>query len=178
MVVLTLLIYHLLLYLTYQLRTLRINILCTPSWRNKAVYPPTAHLFCPTTEKGCNKHHCCSFPTCIQQSSLPMETSTAGFLLLQALFALLQTLFYSCYSLPSQNISILSVCFSLWCSEFSYILLQSSILHHGNSAPIDRKAVNYKNRLWTYNPSLSPAHFHYNRRTSRGPEFSVNPMLC
>lgn len=56
--------------------------------------------------------------------------------------------------------------------------LQSSILHHDNNAPIDRKAVNYKNRVWTYNPSLSPAHFHFNRSISKGPGYSVNPMLC
>lgn len=112
--------------------------------------------------------------------SLLMEISTVCFLLLQTLFALLQALFYSCYSLPSQNISILwktafvSLCGS---QNLHRAYLQSSILHQDNSAPINRKVVNCQNKLWIYNPSLSPAYFHYNRSNYKGPGFTVNPML-
>lgn len=79
---------------------------------------------------------------------LLMEISTAGFLLLQTLFALLQTLIYSCYSLLSlSKQGFASLCGS---QNFHWSFFQSSILHHGNSASVGRKAVNYQNRLWIY----------------------------
>lgn len=112
-----------------------------------------------------------------------MEISTASFLLLQTVFALLQTPFYSLLFCPKTSPSFEKQCLLVFADTVLRIFNRSClppyamtiVLLSRGKHKLPKQLIDIRHH---YNPPLSTALCHYNTSSSKGPKFSVNPVLC